>query len=552
MLNHDFNRFRNKIILATLFFSLIPLLVLGWLIYDKFSSSYASKIYDNIKVMVESRRQTIDLFLEERVSQLMSLAYSNTFDRITDTKYLENLFNYIQGRSKHYVDIGVIDENGNHVAYVGPFRLLGVNYREAEWFKKVMSKGWYISDVFLGIRGVPHFIIAVSRPEMGKTWILRATIDSDIFENLVKKVHLGKSGDAYLVNKQGVLQTTPRFQGALFEKKEDLDIESFLNTGVSLKEVREKGLIRVGTWLNTKDWLFVIEQDPTSEMDPLFKTKQLTLIIGLLGCVFIVAGAFLVSHFMVQELERQAKEKAVLDANIIQSSKLAALGKLAAGIAHEINNPLSVILEKAGWIKDLLEEEDIKASKNFQEFLSSVEKIEEHVDRARKVTHRLLGFVRKMEPADEPVNLKDLISDTVSFLESEASFKDVAFITSYAQDLKTIRSDKSQLQQVFLNILENALDAVDQGGKVWIEAGMDGDNLVFVNIKDNGPGIPDSLKKKIFEPFFTTKPTGSGTGLGLSIAYSILQRLGGSIEVLDNNPKGAIFKITLPIRRPDL
>lgn len=549
---HYYRQFGRKIILTLTFFSVVPVLFLGYLIYRQFEDSYNTKIIENLKTIASSRRQTIDLFLEERLSQLITLAYSNTYENMINPKYLENLLNFIQRGIKYFVDIGVIDEYGNHVAYYGPYKLHNINYREEEWFKKVMVQGTYISDVFLGFRGIPHFIIAVLRYEGQKIWILRATIDSNIFEKLVRAAFVGKTGNAYVVNSDGILQTKPRFDQNVLEKKNGLHMEEISQGETSIKEIKESQQYVVATKLETKDWYFVLEQNPQKELEPIFKTRKLASVLAAVGILFVISGILFVSRQMVKELEKMEREKAQMDANLVQSSKLAALGKLAAGVAHEINNPLSVILEKAGWIRDLLEEEDLKKSQNFQELEKAVQKIEEHVERARKVTHSLLGFARRMEPVNEPVDVVKLIEDTLSFLEVETKFKGVSLHRDYAQDLPIIRSDSSQLQQVFLNILENAVDAIPEGGNIWVRVVPDKNGHVVVEVADDGPGIPDNHKKKIFDPFFTTKPVGNGTGLGLSISYNIVKRFGGEILVSDNTPKGTVFKVLLPINRPEI
>ncbi len=229
---------------------------------------------------------------------------------------------------------------------------------------------------------------------------------------------------------------------------------------------------------------------------------------------------------------------------------MAALGKLAAGIAHEVNNPLAVIKEKVGWLKDLLEEKEISASENFKEFDDAVRKIDYHVDRAKKVTHRLLGFARRMEPIQEKVDLNRLLDTTIDFLRNEAHYRNIEIRTEYAEPLPPITSDSAQLQQVFLNILNNAIDAVHKNGTIVVRSQLIAKGKeIAVAITDDGPGIPNEVIGKIFDPFFTTKEIGSGTGLGLSISYSIIEKLGGRILVSSQEGKGTTFTICLPLNQ---
>jgi two-component system NtrC family sensor kinase len=227
---------------------------------------------------------------------------------------------------------------------------------------------------------------------------------------------------------------------------------------------------------------------------------------------------------------------------------MAALGKMAAGIAHEINNPLAVIGEKAGWIKDLLKIEDVSNCEHFQEYVDAVDKIEHHINRAKTITHRLLGFARRMEPVTERVNVNHVLDESVSFLENEARYRNIDIQVDYASELPMINSDSSQLQQVFLNILNNAIDAMGKEGEIVIRSRLIAKiNAISIEITDNGPGIPKEALNKIFDPFFTTKEVGKGTGLGLSIAYSIVEKLGGRIMVASEEGKGTTFTIYLPV-----
>jgi two-component system NtrC family sensor kinase len=349
------------------------------------------------------------------------------------------------------------------------------------------------------------------------------------------------------VNGDNILQTTPRFGGQLLSKLDYPVFQKFSGTMVEEMDLRgEKSLVGL-TWLKNKEWLLIIKQEPFESMMPLMHARVLAFELVAGGVLVMVLGALLISRAMVRQLVKSDREKAVLDAGLVQSNKMAALGKLAAGIAHEVNNPLAVIKEKAGWIRDLLTEEEIAKSENFAELEDAARKIDYHVDRAKKVTHRLLGFARRMEPVREKVDLNGLISETLAFLENEAHFRSIDIKTEFCEDLPTTVSDSSQLQQVILNILNNAIDAIGKTGEIIIKTGFNENGReLSVSISDNGPGIPAELMSKIFDPFFSTKEQGMGTGLGLSISYSIIEKLGGRIDIASKAGKGATFTIYLP------
>jgi two-component system, NtrC family, sensor kinase len=548
----SYKRLQWKIIATTLSFSLIPLFALGLSMYYQFSVSYTAKILETLRNRVDNRRDAIDLFFDERVSQLHTLANAHSFDQLKDEDYLNRVFTLMQTRSKSYVDIGIIDRAGYYVSYVGPYELKGLNYKDEEWFHQVMMRGVYISDVFTGFRKFPHFIIAVMRREGDQHWILRATIDTEIFDSMVKAAQVGQKGDAFVLNKNGVLQTPPRFGGELLEKVDYLSVAKFAGTRIEETVVNGEDNIYASTWLRTKDWVLFIKESPREELMPLQHARLLVVGLGLLGILLIVIGTVFISRAMIGRLIEVNREKASLDDSLMQSSKMAALGKLAAGIAHEVNNPLAVIKEKVGWLKDLLSEEDVSKSENFQEFDDALRKIDYHIDRAKKVTHRLLGFARKMEPSQERVNVNKVLEETIDFLRNEASYRNIEIRTNYAPDIPETTSDSAQLQQVFLNILNNALDAIGKDGVISVRtAHIARDTRMAVCISDNGPGIPNEMLGKIFDPFFTTKEVGKGTGLGLSISYTIVEKLGGKLIVASEEGKGTTFTISLPILNQD-
>jgi two-component system, NtrC family, sensor kinase len=548
MKEKGYTRLRRGIIATTLSFSLIPFFALGLTLYGQFRESYTSMVIENLRTLAENRRNAIDLFLDERVTQLTTLAHMHSFNQITKEGYLSDVFSYIQSRAKSYIDIGIIDQDGRHVAYLGPYNLKGVNYQDQAWFQAVLTRGVYISDVFLGVRKFPHFIIAVMRREGNHSWILRVSIDTDIFEAMVMAAQAGKNRDAYIVNANNIYQTKPRFGGGILDKADLPDFSKFVGTVVEEMAVNGEKAIFARTWLKNKDWMLVIKEDPREELMPLFRAYHMGIGLVIGGILLIILGTLFVTRSMMRQVIRAERRESLLDASMIQSSKMAALGKLAAGIAHEVNNPLAVINEKAGWIKELLTEEDVANTKNLKEFEDAIVKIEHHVERAKKITHRLLGFARRMEPIQERVDINNVLNETIKFLENEALYRGIVIKTNYNEALPSTVSDSSQLQQVFLNILSNAIDAIGKNGQVTVTTNSTAQgNEILIAIADTGPGIPKALLDKIFDPFFSTKTIGSGTGLGLSISYSIIEKLGGRILVASEEGKGAVFTIYLPV-----
>jgi two-component system, NtrC family, sensor kinase len=232
-------------------------------------------------------------------------------------------------------------------------------------------------------------------------------------------------------------------------------------------------------------------------------------------------------------------ETSLLQAKLVHAEKMAALGQLVSGVAHEVNNPLSGIV---GFTDLLLENPETPefARENLGIILQEAE-------RTRLIVQNMLRFAREMPPQRELVQVNGVLQQTIKLRSYGMSNRNVEILERLAGNLPVVVADPHQLEQVFLNILNNAFDAVEQSGRpgrIEVETLARAEN-VEIHIRDNGPGI--SNPDRIFEPFFTTKPVGKGTGLGLSICYGIIQAHDGEIQCRNNaDSLGCTFLIRLP------
>jgi two-component system NtrC family sensor kinase len=542
---------QRKIILVTLAVSFAPLLILGGTIYHQFSATCKEKVRDQVRYRARAQAEAVDLFLKERTAILSAMADTHTFQEMISDKELSSVFQTMNLRAGAFVDLGVIDNAGQQISYIGPYDLKGLNYYQQPWFGEVVSKGIYISDVYMGFRQLPHFIIAVRRQEGRNTWILRATVDPDVFGGLVRAAQVGRTGDAFIVNKQGIYQTGPRFGGRILSQwRLDPSLFGGLTSVMEGSDGEGKKVLYAGSWLKEGKWLLVIRQDAAEEMRGLFATRNAEIAIIAAGILAIVFTTIILTRSTVRRLQQADTQMNTLNAQLVQSDKLAALGKMAAGVAHEINNPLAVIIQKTGWMEDLLLEEDFQKSKNIDEFRNSIAKIEEHVERARKVVHNMLGYARRMEPRLEDVDVNETIKQTIALLANYARINNIEVETKLATELPVIASDQAQLQQVFFNLISNAIDAIGKEGAIEVESGRF-DSEIHVSVKDNGPGIPEGQQRKVFDPFYTTKSSGKGTGLGLWVSYNIIEKMGGTITLQSEVGKGSTFTVKIPVILPE-
>jgi two-component system, NtrC family, sensor kinase len=546
------DRYKNlkmRIVLLDAVLSMIPLIIVVTVSYFWFQSILKDDYRNQLRWQLENTKQSIEFFVEEKLSGLRFLSSAYSYEQLSDEKNLAEIFSKFKKECGGLVDIGVIDSNGFQKSYVGPYRLQGKDYSNQDWFHEVVIRSAYVSEVFMGYRKLPHFAIAVKRevPEKGIFWILRATIDMHTLRKYASAINLRDNDDAFIITHEGILQTPSRFNGKVLEKV-PLPI-ALSQEGVSLRDITlPDGSPTIFGYTSVKDspWILVtiIKSNPYLKIPNIFKNEL--FFITVLSIIFSIFVTIALAQTVVNRIKKTDQELEQAIETTEHASKLASIGRLAAGVAHEINNPLAIINEKAGLMKDIIEtSEDLRGNKD--KFLILLNGIFGSVNRCRTITHRLLGFSRRMDVSHDAIDLNDAIKEILGFLEKEILFRNIVLTLDLKENLPQVVTDKGQIQQVFLNIINNAADAVEEGGKIEIASARKDEKTVRVFIRDNGVGIPKEKLKHIFEPFYTTKEKGKGTGLGLSISYGIMQRLGGTMLVESEVNKGTTFIIEIPI-----
>jgi signal transduction histidine kinase len=238
------------------------------------------------------------------------------------------------------------------------------------------------------------------------------------------------------------------------------------------------------------------------------------------------------------------REMIKLKKQLFQSEKMAAVGQLAGGVAHEINNPMSVILGFSQALSRRITDEN-------DPLFMPLKSIEREAVRCKKLVVDLLTFSRTSKSESELVDISILINETVSLIDSKCRVKNINLTQHIAGNIPHIRANKNQIQQVIVNLCNNAIDAMEVKGSglLDVEVKKDSQNPDFIEIivTDTGCGIPPEIKDKVFDPFFTTKEVGKGTGLGLSISYEIVQKHGGTIDIKSEVNEGTSFIVKLPV-----
>jgi C4-dicarboxylate-specific signal transduction histidine kinase len=241
-------------------------------------------------------------------------------------------------------------------------------------------------------------------------------------------------------------------------------------------------------------------------------------------------------HFLVKDIE----QRRLMEKQMAQAEKLASIGQLSAGFAHEINNPLGIIL---GYTQLLLKNKGSEGERH-----DDLKTIEKNARSCKTIVEDLLSFARGSESKKELTGIHSIIDDVLSFMRHRTNLENIQISTDYDPQVPLMELDEKKIKQVFINLLMNARHAIDQTGTIKITTGFNQEaGQLLVKITDSGHGIDKQNLSRIFDPFFTTKPTGKGTGLGLSVSYGIIKNHGGEIAVESEIGKGSTFTMTLPV-----
>ncbi|MBC8430883.1 MAG: two-component sensor histidine kinase [Desulfobacterales bacterium] len=531
---------RRNIVVLMLLVTIIPLVIMAVINQHEYQKSIQNETVTPLATLASKTRHSFELFLEERQAIVKSISSLYSFESLSDPKTLNRIFSVLTNQYLGLIDLGLIDAKGIQLSYTGPYDFLGKDYSQQSWFREVLVKGVYISDVFMGYRQFPHVAIAVlRRTEDDRSWVLRATIDTSKFDDLISSMGLTPESDAFLINRKGTLQTTSRFYGKVL----DTFPLSFPqgNYGTVVVETTDSQgreiLVAYAPFIHS-DYILVLAKLRSTVLRSWYALQSRMLFIFIFSVVTIVLIIIKLTDNVVKRVKEADERREIAFREVQHTHKLSSIGRLAAGVAHEINNPMAIINEKAGLMQDLVEYD--AQFRNKDKFIALITSILKSVERCKSITHRLLGFARHMEVQLEILDLNDLVQETLGFLENEALFRNIDLQLQLANDLPRISSNRGQLQQVFLNILSNAFAAVEDGGKITLRSWEEDADTVAVSVQDNGCGMSAETLKHVFEPFFTTKKQ-HGTGLGLSITYGIVKKIGGDVRVTSKEGEGTTF-----------
>jgi two-component system NtrC family sensor kinase len=525
----------------------VPLLCLGTLGYVFHDAAYRSKTRTLLAGQAMSAAQTVNAFLDEKIANLRQEAGATDIADLSDPGRLRDRLHALQDAYQGvFLDLDIMDAHGRVIARTGTEPPPG-DGSAAPWFQLAINRPQFVSS--LGQRGTRLFI-AVRVTSGRAAWLLRAHLDPGQVDDRIRLFHPGGLGGAFFLDRQGAaspaaseistLETTALLAGQVFPEGRPVVVEADDARG-------ERHMYGCAPVRSSGD-ILVIHQPTDDVLRPLAKARLLAAAIIALGFAGIVATALALARRTEQRLLKAELNQQHMQRQLVEAGKLAAIGELAAGVAHEINNPLAIMMENAGWIQDLLASDDPQSPENMEEIQTSLQPIATQGHRCREITHKLLSFARKADSSARVVRVNPLLEDIAGFARQKAKYREVELRLELDPEVEEVEGSPTELQQILLNLVNNAIDAIDKpGGVVELRSTREG-GAISILVRDNGQGIPPEILPRIFDPFFTTKAEGQGTGLGLAICRDILGKMHGTISVESAPGIGSTFRVLLPLR----
>lgn len=526
---------------------LAPLLLLSVVVHLQYRHLAAESTRRHLMSVADNQARTVDLFLRERVVNLVNLVDDPRIGGRPTEATTAELLARLQRDSSTFVDLGFFDAAGTMTSYAGPFpTLLGRDYSGEEWFVRLIAAEdrFVVTDLYLGFRQAPHFTIAVRGANEGGPALVRATVDPERFSRYITGLEESQDVRSVLVNTSGSYQTVD-LPAALSALDEPLVPPRDPRLGAGDQDTRIGSIAYAYCWLDLTDWALIVVWTGSDNVT-IFGGYNVSLLAASAAVILAVFSTIVIRARRVVHLQKeQDTVRRELSGQLHHAARLASVGELAAGVAHEINNPLAVIAEETGLLQDLMDPE-LGQGLEESELREHLGAIRDAVFRARDITQKLLSFVRRGEVQLARQDLNELVEEVIGLLEREMTVSNIEVERRLGENLPPVLCDRVQIEQVLINLVTNAVDAMPGGGRLTLATSADGDT-VSVAVADTGVGIAPEHMEKIFMPFHTTKEVGRGTGLGLSVSYGIVRGYGGRIVVESTVGVGSSFTVVLPL-----
>ncbi len=541
--------FRKKWILiveAVCLITIVPLAVYTWFFYQDNRTQAINDLLEKTTALTENSAIDFEVFLEQYVQSLKIINSMYGVDSLLNRDVLGDIFKKISKADDMFVDLRIIDEKGKTLNfcctdnYKSDFKINNstIDYENKKYFIGHMVTGKRTKNIFITIR--------IKEDDRGRLY-LRGVLDNLAVNKFLARLKLENITDIFIFDRTNHLITTSSCFGTPGTKIPLIKSKTFPTARliINQKKNTEKGkfLFRGVTTIKGTSMKLGLIMSDAGFIKFMNRINHHIIIMVCLSVFFVLLSVLLLATYVVQVLYIADNTRKEYLERVTNTEKLVSIGKLATGIAHEINNPLAIINEKAGMLQDLFTFTEEYGEDKL--LISIVFSIKSAVKRAGEITHHLLEFVRKMNVSVERIDVENLVRETIALIVKEANEKCIAIDIDVSDNVPEIITDRGILQQIILHLANNAIFAMKKGGNLSIKIHKNiREKGIVIIIQDTGCGISKKNQRKIFEPFFTTKP--KGTGLGLSATYGHVRELQGKIKVKSEVNKGTSVIIYLP------
>ena len=546
----DFLRIWKRAILVTATVALVPLIIWAFSGYRLTMETIASELVLRTSQLISNSRQSVSMFWTERRSVLDFIAHDHRLETLKDPARLADILENLNHRFGGFIDLGVIDSSGKQISHAGSLHMQELDYSQLPWFREVLSRGAYISELVPGAPNEPHVDFAV-KCELadGFSYVLHAVLKPQQLLESIAQIEIGAKGDLFIINRDGVLQTPSRYYGPVFNKI-SLAVPEYASKVRVFESTNDKNdrIVIGSAHIPNTPYILMMIQEQGEHIQPWYRTTWAFSGILAASIIMILLVTLGVATHLVNQIHIADQERVDTLQQVEYANKMVSLGRLASGVAHEINNPLAIINEKAGHIKDIFTLTDTYAKD--PKLVGLVDSVISTVQRCAKVTRGLLNFARHLNLSIQTIDLNEIIDEVKSVLTKEAELRSITVGVRVSKDIPPFESDRGKLEQVFFNLFNSAIGAMIDGGHLEITAARKNEDYISVSFTDNGRGIPEADLKHIFEPFYYAKTGHSGTGLGLAVTHALVQEIGGTISVQSRPGQETCFDISIPLVRP--
>lgn len=509
-------------------------------------------VLDRLTLLSTHYAYTLDSYMDDCLADLSLV--EGQLSPHPDSSVLREILDRLAAKHKEVVDVALVDAEGVVQAYAGPSVYKGTHAVPGRWLDEALERGSSISGVMAGQLGLPHYVMAKRLSHFDKTFILRVSLDPEVFTRMLMSVR-EEGIDVFLINRKG--EVIAGSGGQVLTRERELVDPVFLdrigtafwdpisNAAYSSRVMRNAG------------WILAARKYSPS----LYHAADSTfLFLGLsvfCGGIIVFLSSLYLTGYVEKMLQQRDDEREQLREQLYRAGRLAELGEMAAGFAHEINNPLQIMKSDQAYIEMLLQDfkkraaDDPEFLGDVDEITASINQIKLQIDRCARITHSILTFGRAGNTEVQNIDLAKFIPEVLTMIQKKIQLSNIVLKVNIPASRLIVHVDPGRLQQVVLNLLNNAIYAISEvsdgrTGEIVIACSPEGSDKVRIAITDNGAGISEDQKKLIFTPFFTTKPAGSGTGLGLSVCHGIVNSMMGVLDFTSVKGQGSTFFLLLP------